>query len=140
MELLWKGAANGWAVTFGGTTVYGEAVPSAALTAGKYYFCVAIPKTQSGGSPVNLYISSRGPSNPIILQEMGGGGQSWPSAADMRFSFGSTYTGGSGGSNVDRFYSAKVHDLVAAWDSTSADVFYDMNWPIVEALYTGILP
>jgi hypothetical protein len=140
MELLWKGSSNGWAITFGGATVYGEAVPSAPLLAGKYYFCVAIPRTQSSGNPVNLYISTRGPASPIILDEVGGGGQTMPSVTDIRFSFGSTYTGGVGGSNVDRFYSAKVHDLVTTWDPESADEFYNTNWPIVETLYTGILP
>lgn len=136
MELLWKGPLNGWAITFGGATVYGENTPSPSLSPGQYYFCVAIPRTQTGG-PVNLYISSRGPSLPYVLDEQGAGGASWPSVTDVSFSFGSTYTGGSGANNVTRFYSAKVHDLTSTWDSTSADVFYNQNWPIVQALYSA---
>jgi hypothetical protein len=143
MSLNWitgGGPGGGWQIRFTvGPVVYNEISPSPPLSPGQYYFCVAIPTTQSGGTPVHLYISSKGPSTPIILQEQIGG-QSW-SVADVKFSFGSTYSGGVGSRNVSRFYSAKVHNLVSPWDSSSADSFWTQNWPVVQSFYSSsILP
>ena len=139
MTLSWYNGGIGWQIKFGNNVVYNQAAPTPALTPGQYYFCVAIPRAQSTGNPVNLYISSKGPaSNPIVLQEQIGTEQ-W-SVVNVRFSFGSEYAGGVGTRNVERVYSAKVHNLVSTWGPEAADTFYLDNWPIIQSLYPSISP
>jgi hypothetical protein len=123
-ELGWNNSV-GFHIKFGGIVAYSEAV-AAPPSAGRYYFCAAIPRVQSGGAPVTLWSNT----GAISLDEVPGG-LSW-NAASVRFAFGSRNTGTG---QVDRFYSAKVHKLTSTWNPAYADDFRNQNWPIVQTLY-----
>jgi hypothetical protein len=132
------GPGSGWKIMFGATTAYEELSPSAALAVGQYYFCVSIPRSQTG-EPVKLYVgASHGPSAPYVLSEVPGA-PSW-TVTSVRFTFGSLYNGTSASRQIERFYSAKVHNVAGAWTSDFHEPFHIANWPEVEALYSGIQP
>ena len=127
------GAGTGWRILYGATVAYAELTPSSPLLPGRYYFCVSIPKSQNG-APVNLYVSgANGISNPIVLTDQSTSA-TW-NVGNVRFTFGSMYDGSSGQRQVSRFYSAKVHNIVGAWDTNFHDSFYTTNWPIAQSLY-----
>lgn len=126
--LGWDHVTSGWHINFNGSLAYQDSVPPAGWPAGKYYFCVAIPRVQNG-TPVYLYINGVVRAlNDVSISS------SW-SVADVRFTFGSQYDGSNATKQVNRFHSAKVHNLIATWDSSSADSFNTTNWSIVSALY-----
>jgi hypothetical protein len=124
-ELGWNNSV-GFHIKFGGIVAYSESPISPSPSAGKYYFCAAIPSAQTASAPVTLWSNT----GAISLAEVGGG-LSW-NTASVRFAFGSRNTGTG---QVDRFYSAKVHKLTSTWNTTYADDFRNQNWPIVQTLY-----
>ena len=124
-ELGWNNTV-GFHIKFGGIVAYSESVPSLSPGAGKYYFCAAIPRTATVGSSVTLWSLA----GAISLDEVGGS-LSW-NTASVRFAFGSR---NNGTGQVDRFYSAKVHNITSTWNQAYADDFRNQNWPIVQTLY-----
>lgn len=127
-ELAWDNT-NGFNIKFGGTIAYAESPAGPAPTAGRYYFCAAIPRAQTAGAPVTLWSNT----GAISLAEQIGG-LTWR-GSDVRFTFGSQYAGGISAKQVTRFYSAKVHNLTSTWNTAYADDFRNQNWPIVQTLY-----
>ena len=125
-ELGWNNTV-GFHIKFGGTVAYSESLPTLSPPAGKYHFCAAIPRVQTAGAPVTLWSNT----GAITLDEVGGGGLSW-STANVRFAFSGRDTGTG---QVDRFYSAKVHNITSTWNQAYADDFRNQNWPIVQTLY-----
>ena len=124
-ELGWNNTV-GFHIKFGGTVAYAESPAGIPPPAGKYHFCAAIPKIQLSGAPVTLWSNT----GAIILAEQVGG-LSW-NLANVRFAF-SSRDNGTG--QVDRFYSAKVHNITSTWNQAYADDFRNQNWPIVQTLY-----
>jgi hypothetical protein len=124
-ELGWNNTV-GFHIKFGGTVAYSESPVGIPPSAGKYYFCAAIPRVQAAGAPVTLWSNT----GAITLTEQGGG-LSW-NQANVSFAFGSR---NNGTGQVDRFYSAKVHNITSTWNQVYADDFRNQNWPIVQTLY-----
>jgi hypothetical protein len=127
-SLGWDQGSSTWRLNFGATLVNESAAGAPLAAGGIYHFCVAIPTAVIGIDDVILYINGI----PKALAPVSAG--SW-APNDVRFSFGSEYTGGVGTKQVQRFFSAKVHNLVAPWTTTSADTFATTNWPIAQTLY-----
>jgi hypothetical protein len=126
LALGWDHTISKWYISMNGTKVYEQSGVSTS-PAGRYHFCVGIPQTTTAES-VNLYIN--GTANTLVNVNA----DQWQTA-DVRFSFGSEYNGAFGTKQVDRFYSAKVHNLVAPWTPGSADTFATTNWLIAQNLY-----
>jgi hypothetical protein len=128
-SLGWDRVAATWRLNYGATLVNESAVGAPLATGGIYHFCVAIPTAASSIDDVILYINGI----PKVLQYTPSAGSWAPN--DVRFSFGSEFNGSIGSKQVQLFFSAKVHNLVAPWTITSADTFATTNWPIAQTLY-----
>jgi hypothetical protein len=126
----WDHVANEWNIRINGVLVYQQDPPAggSGFPAGTYHFCVAIPQTSNSG-PVNLYINGTAYTLIDVIS------RSW-NIASVRFSFGSEFDGTVGSKNVDRVFSAKVHNLVLPWNPSSADAFVSDNWTIAQAVYS----
>jgi hypothetical protein len=131
-SLGWDQGSSTWRLNYKTpSTLVNESAASTPLVTGQiYHFCVAIPTVASGIDDVILYINGI----PNVLAPTGAVG-TW-STAEVNFSFGSEYNGTVGIKQVQRFFSAKVHNLVAPWTPASADTFATTNWLIAQTLYS----